>query len=195
MGQVRLAQGTAGSVVWRGLVSILLWVILVSAGCSGTPESAGPTPTGTTQCRPLTDIPRDVSSSDPNGDGSHAAYVVEIDVSGRTVTWDPVVFLTGAAAAEAYQRENPGQGTSPPNDYYVVNEDPALRTSMVVTDACLTVFTSGDPNSGTKVPDLEAFSETVRTQLTPSGPRLSDSVFWISITSARISAIEQQWVP
>ena len=49
------------------------------------------------------------------------AYILSVDPKARTITVDPMAFLTGTAAKVAYKHDHPGAVEGPPNDYYISN--------------------------------------------------------------------------
>jgi hypothetical protein len=52
-----------------------------------------------------------------------------------TLTFDLAEFLTGEAAAQAAAEH--GDESPPPNDYYIVNDNPKLRTMPIAPDATI----------------------------------------------------------
>jgi len=69
-------------------------------------------------------------------DSFQFAYVTEVASDGSTVTLDYAEFLTGEeanAAAEAAGEIDPGEGV--PNDYFIRNDNPRLRTFPIESDA------------------------------------------------------------
>ncbi|MGH9268312.1 MAG: hypothetical protein ACRD0D_09055, partial [Acidimicrobiales bacterium] len=77
-------------------------------------------------------------------DGRYAAYLVEAEVASHTLTFDVIQFLTGEAAAEAYRQDHPDDPEGPPNDYYIVNDDPGLRTEPVSKDVRVRLVRLGE---------------------------------------------------
>ena len=115
--------------------------------------------------------------------GSPGAYVLRIDY---------VLFLTGAeaiAAATAHGDESP-----PPNDYYIVNDNPLLRDFPIQSGIPVTVVTNDDGTS-----DSEGHAITLDQWVAAlSGPPANAyraSIYWVTITDGTITAIEAQYVP
>ncbi|HEY1737716.1 MAG TPA: hypothetical protein VGI86_03350, partial [Acidimicrobiia bacterium] len=86
-----------------------------------------------------TSVPGGAPASCNNGTSSTAIYNAQngyyatapktVDTAGGTLRYDVVQFLVGAEAKAAWLRDNPKDPDGPPNDYYVVNENPAIYTS------------------------------------------------------------------
>ena len=48
-------------------------------------------------------------------------YIDSVDLNAHTITVDPMSFLTGTAAVNAFKVDHPDAKEGPPNDYYIVN--------------------------------------------------------------------------
>lgn len=128
-------------------------------------------------------------------DGRHPSYLHGVDRSGRTLTVDVIQFLTGQAAVDAYHEEHPDDPDGPPNDYYIVNVNPRLRTLEVapdVTVALVRLHDDGDADldQGTwaELPDYLAVNR-------PEDERLSWNPYWITLEGGIVVAIEEQYLP
>jgi hypothetical protein len=163
----------------------------VLAGCGasggGTPPASDP-PAAPSQA--VGDAPPgEEPSAGPSGavdlaDDEHPAIIKSIDTAAGTLTFDLVQWLTGEAAKVAFQQANPGETDSPPNDYFVVNNNPRLRTFAVAPDVVVIVTPGGDPNDTDQIA-LAEFGGYAR----------RDALFWLTIKGGVITRIEQQWVP
>jgi hypothetical protein len=69
-----------------------------------------------------------------------------------SATVDVVQFLTGAAAARAAGEDN--AEVPPPNDYYIRNTNPQLRTLPVASDAPITINVHAAQESGSSTKDI-----------------------------------------
>lgn len=103
---------------------------------------------------------------------------------------DYAQMLTGveaAAAATAHGDESP-----PPNDYYIVNDNPRLRRLDVDPDAevRLTTKEDGTVEPGGYAVTLERFAEIFQ-----STQAVRDAPFWLTITGDVVTAIKQQYLP
>ncbi len=115
--------------------------------------------------------------------GSSGAYVMRIDY---------VLWLTGpeaAAAATAHGDESP-----PPNDYYVVNDNPKIREFPIQTGIPVTVVTNDDGTSDSEGHTL-TLDQWVAALGGPSASAFKASIYWITITNGTVTAIEAQYVP
>ena len=128
-------------------------------------------------------------------DGRHASYLHDLDVDAHTITVDVVQFLTGQAAIDAYRQDYPEDPDGPPNDYYIVNINPRLRTLPVTSDIEVQLVrlhegggTELEPGTWEELPTyLDAYPT--------EDDRLSWNPFWITIHSGEVTAIEEQYIP
>ena len=120
-------------------------------------------------------------------DGRHPVIVKQVNVGGRTVTFDLIQWFEGDAAAKAAAED--GQESPPPNDYYTRNVNPRLRTLPVTSGARITLTRltvgQGGGNAAGPVPaDLAAVAA--------GGV---DHIFWATVQGGQIQALEEQYVP
>ncbi len=118
-------------------------------------------------------------------DGRHPVLPTKVDVAGRKVTFDLIVFLTGQAAKDEWLKQNPQDPSGPPNDYMVVNNNPLLRTLPVSPNVIVKAVK--DPTTDpVAIPfaDLPAHAD-------PPGAR----IFWITVAKGQITLLEEQFVP
>lgn len=144
----------------------------------GTPSAtATPSPTAT----PWVDAPR------------HAAFVKAArKVDGRLVLdLDYVLFLTGPEAEDAAEADG---AEPPPNDFYIVNDSPRVRTVPVASDAALTVTMDA---GAALVPEGMAMPLGVWVAALdgPHGEAFRSTPYWVTITDGTVTAISQQYVP
>ena len=186
------------------LLAVLATLSLAGAGCgddddaapsttttapSTTTTTAAPPPTtGTTTGGPsVTEPTGDTGDSDETGkseleDGRHYGFWSTFEI-GDTVAFgefDLAYFLIGAdAEAAAAER-----GDEVNNDYYVVNDNPRLRTLIAKGDTEVLVLTNvGAPDlAPTNVADFAV-------------DRHPTSGFWVTITDGIVTKIEEQFVP
>jgi hypothetical protein len=115
------------------------------------------------------------------------------DLPGRTLTVDVIQFLTGQAARDAYQADHPDDPDGPPNDYYLLNVNPRLRTLPVAADVEveLVLLHLGEgadlkPSSWERLLDDLAGA--------PSDQDLiSYSPFWLTLDDGVVTRIEEQY--
>ena len=169
---------------------------------SGTSATEAPRATETapptTAPEPIAPAPAP-SPTDQGGvvleDGRHAAMITGLDVEGRTVEVDVIQFLMGDEATAAYREDHPDDPTgSPDNDYYVINDNPRLRTLPVVDDAAVTVVSTSvsanDPHA-IAFEDLPGYFATHQ----GSAGQLWYNPFWLTVDDGRIVAMEEQYTP
>jgi hypothetical protein len=119
-------------------------------------------------------------------DGRHAARITAVDTEGRTVTVDVIQFLTGKAAIKAASAA--GEESPPPNDYFIVNDNPKLRTLPVRADfVTVNTLMAQETGSSTKstVITFEDFAQ-LDTRY---------AVFWVTVRDGRVTNISEQFIP
>src|SRR5262249_17373983 len=127
------------------------------------------------------------STSEVLSDGRHPAYLTKVNAGDRQLTFDVIQFLTGDEAIKAAKEDGVD---GPPNDYYIRNVNPALRTLPVSSDATITVNTLEAENTGDSTKDV-----TVTLEKLGSYQRLSGVPFWLTVKDGVITAIAEQFVP
>ena len=82
-----------------------------------------------------------------------------------------------------------GEESPPPNDYYIRNVNPQLRTIPVASDATVSWLpSSGDPSTQTTVPYADwLVGRAARTDYQPG--------IWVTITGGEATFIEEQYQP
>jgi hypothetical protein len=148
-----------------------------------TPSTATPTTTPTTAVVTVL------------ADGRHPVYLTGLDVAERTVEFDLIQYLTGDEADAAFHDDSPGQSGGAPNDFYIVNDNPRLRTLPIARDVSVAVL--GPPVSSTSahVIALEAFPDYLAGDLVPADDRLWYNPFWLTVRAGEVVAIEEQFTP
>lgn len=115
--------------------------------------------------------------------GAPGAYTMRIDY---------VLWLTGPeanAAATAHGDESP-----PPNDYYVVNDNPKIREFPIKPGIPVTVVTNADGTSDAEGHTI-TLDEWVAALSGPSAHAFKATIYWTTITDGTVTAIEAQYVP
>jgi hypothetical protein len=130
-------------------------------------------------------------------DGRHFGYVRSVDTDARTIEFDLAYFLSGEKADRAYQ-EATGDTGPVPNDHFVVDDNPMLRTLALAPDVrlrlldwnhCCEIFFDGD---------LAPFAQGIREQadVTDGGMIYrGQSSWWITIENGEVTEIEEQYSP
>jgi hypothetical protein len=147
---------------------------------TAAPATSGPATTG---------APATGQQGEPAqlADGRHPVIVKQVNVGGRTVTFDLIQWFEGDAAAKAAAED--GQESPPPNDYYTRNVNPRLRTLPVTSGAQITLtrLTAGQ-SGGNAAGPVPADLATVAA----SGV---GHIFWATVRGGQIQALEEQYVP
>ena len=151
----------------------------------GQASSSGEDPAAAPGDRPGYELP----------DGRHPVLLHAADLPGRTLTVDVIQFLTGQAAIDAHDADHPEDPGGPPNDYYLLNVNPRLRTLPVAADDALEVVLLR-PFAGTEQQPStwERLLDDLSGQ--PSDPDLiSYSPFWLTLDGGFVTRIEEQYLP
>ena len=188
----------------RRLPVMMLVAALVLGACTSDDDDAADTTTSSsttttsasttsTTIRSTTTVTAPLPTGEELADGRHAVYLTGLDTDGHTLTVNVIQFLSGQAAIDAYHEDEPDDPEGPPNDYYIVDDNPRLRTLPVADDVTvrLVFLRSGvdlDPGTWEGLP---TYLEKYR----PDDGRLSFMPFWITVAGDRITAIQEQYVP
>ena len=155
--------------------------VVISGSVRGEPEGARPTP-----------LPEAALEN-----GRHFGYVRSVDPDPGTIEFDLAYFLSGKDADQAYQ-EATGDTGHVPNDHFVVNDNPILRTLPLAPDVrlrlldwnhCCETFFDGD---------LSPFAQAIEQQTDViDGDMIyrGQSQWWITIESGVVTEIEEQYAP
>jgi hypothetical protein len=108
------------------------------------------------------------------------------------MTFDLAEFLTGDAAAESAAEH--GDESPPPNDYYIVNDNPRLRTLSIAGGAELRIVDWADCCDSFVVGDLGLLADAL-VHPDPTGAYRPSSPFWITVEGGAIVTIEEQYLP
>lgn len=106
-------------------------------------------------------------------------------IDGRRVEFDLACWFTGAAAEAAAAED--GAESPPPNDYYVRNVNPLVRTLDVADGTMVEWYPDFDPLLAETVSFDQWSAVGVALQLDNRG-------FWIETGDGLITAIEEEWV-
>jgi hypothetical protein len=196
----------------RSLAALAFAIGLLPTGCAngGTASDTPADPTGSA-------TPSDEATVSPSASGSHTptasptagaspliedgrnfAFVKSLDLSADpdTVTYDLAYMLTGEAANQAAKKH--GDEVPPPNDYYIVNDNPKLRTVPLSPDVRLVFIEWSHCCDETFEASLEAFARALdEGEMTIDGHvykgRLSP--YWLLARDGEVVRIEEQYLP
>ena len=176
----------------RRIAALLaLILVVVPSGCGGdsggsggggeaTATTAAPAPTA---AAPTTTEPAVLA------DGRHPVYLKTVDAGGQTITFDLIQFFTGDAAARAAAED--GQESPPPNDYYIRNVNPRLRTLPVQAGAPITVNVLAAQETGSSTKDVPVTLD----KLAGYFPNSGTPPFWITVAQGQVTEMAQQYLP
>ncbi len=167
------------------------------AACSGGSDDAATASTTSTTSRPTTTSastrpairnPPTVTAPLPRpgedlADGVHAVRIADFGDDWLSV--DVVQWLSGKEADDAYAAAT-GDTSGVPNDYYIRNTSPEVRTLGVADDPEITVAWD-DTGPGEFPATYEELKAAIRER--PSSP------FWITVDRGTITAIHEQYTP
>jgi hypothetical protein len=122
-------------------------------------------------------------------DGHHPVIIKTVDPDRRRITFDLIQFYQGDDATREAARDH--QESPPPNDYYIRNTNPTLRTLPVRSDATITcnTLTAGYTGSATK--NIRVPLDRLAIVL----PRGGAGPFWITVRHDQVVKIAEQYVP
>jgi hypothetical protein len=122
-------------------------------------------------------------------DGRHPVIIKTVDPDRRRITFDLIQFYWGDDATREAAEDH--QESPPPNDYYIRNVNPRLRTLPVRSDAAITcnTLTAGYTGSATK--DVRVPLDRLAIVL----PRGGAGPFWITVRHDQVVKIAEQYVP
>ena len=181
----------------RAIASALLVASLAVAGCARSQPDQNASPTSgppAATAPPVTKAPAPAGGTTNSQpvvlvDGRHPAIIKTVDPDRRTITFDLIQFYQDDEATREAAKDH--QESPPPNDYYIRNTNPKLRTLPVRSDATITcnTLTAGYTGSATK---------NVRVPLDRLAivlPRGGAGPFWITVRHDQVVKIAEQYVP
>jgi hypothetical protein len=153
-----------------------------AAALPASPASPGAT---TPTPRVTTPTPGGGTGSEPAvlANGRHPVLLKTVDAGQRKVTFDLIQFFQGDAATTEAAKDH--QESPPPNDHYLRNVNPRLRTLRVRSDAVVTV--NGLVGTQQPVPVTLAKLATLTRTYSP--------VFWVTVRNDQVVRIGEQWMP
>jgi hypothetical protein len=128
-------------------------------------------------------------------DGRHPAYLTSLDVGGHTIEFDLIQFLTGDQANAAYHEDHPDDPGGVPNDYYIVNDNPRLRTLPVAAGVAVSVVSTSESANDPHSITFEDLPGYLSGNPIPEEGRLWYNPFWLVVEDHTIVAIEEQYTP
>jgi len=133
---------------------------------------------------------------DTSEDGKFATLVTEAEYGpggAQQISFDYIQFFTGAAA----EKEAAKHGDIAENGYYVLNDNPKIRTYDLKSGTKILIHSMGDPN----IEHLFTFDEfrdlLSGATLTYGGDdyTATSGLFWVTISNHQVTAMEDIWLP
>jgi hypothetical protein len=129
------------------------------------------------------------------GNGRHCAFLTGLNSRSRTLTFDVVRWLTGEEADAAFHRDHPeAPDVGVPNGFYIVNQNPRLRTLTVQRGAVVSVLVPSHGSVHQRI-RFTALPRHLRDDLEPGDGRLWYNPFWLTVHNDRIVSIVEQYTP
>lgn len=193
--------------VRRPAAALLVALAVLAAGCgedeatSGGPTtSESPTTSATTEptdSQTETPEPSETESPTPTAqleDGRHFGSIRSIDVEAQTMRFDLAYFLTGEEANDAAAEH--GDEVPVPNDYYIVNDNPRLRTLDVDPDVEVWVIDWADCCDVVEG-EVQPFVDAFETRHHPWDAMYQgrEAPYWITVEDGAVVKIEVQYLP
>lgn len=130
-------------------------------------------------------------------DGRHFGFVRSVDPSELELVFDLAYFLQGEEANEAAAER--GDEVPVPNDYYIINDNPRLRTLVLASDVSLDLLDWNRCCDELFEGDLEAFA----TAFDRGEPFESEgfiyqgpaSPYWLTVRDGEVVRVEEQYLP
>ncbi len=162
---------------------------------SAASSSERPTPSPEPSESPSEEASESVSPAPPDDvlpDGRSFVYAKDVSegTDGTELTFDLAYFLTDEAAQEAAA----AHGDEVVNGYYIVNDNPKLRSMPISPDAIVRYVPEGTCCQ-LKSGNLDAWSAAVNGTAQTDYPNMTYTGWWIGVEGGEIVRIAQQWVP
>jgi hypothetical protein len=179
----------------RAIATAILLASIAATGCAARQSNqppAQPSSQVTASATPQAIPPKGSTPKQPGGppsrpvvlaDGRHPVCLTAIDANKGTITFDLVQWYHGEDAAREAAKDH--QESPPPNDYYIRNVNPKLRTLPTRADVAITV--NNLLNTQQPMPVTLPKLATLTHDRSP--------VFWITVRHDQILKISEQWVP
>jgi hypothetical protein len=123
-------------------------------------------------------------------DGRHPVYIRTVDPDSRKITFDLIQFYFGDDATREAAKDH--KESPPPNDYYIRNINPALRTLPVRADATVTVNTLAAGYTGSAIKNVGVSLDRLEVMLDFRG---YSPPFWITVRSDQVIKVAEQYLP
>jgi hypothetical protein len=176
---------------------------LIALSSDDRAESPGVTPSDSPTDEPSvepTESPEPSESEAPEPsespvleDGHHFVYVRRAshpDTGQITIRFDLAYFYTGEQA----EQEAAERGDEVVNDYYIVNDNPRLRT-LPLADEVEVQYVLDSQCCELQPWDIDSWLEAIGLSTNPSDYPGTNVPWWFTVEAGQITKIEQQWLP
>jgi hypothetical protein len=171
------------------LLTLVLTAVLGGCGGGSDQPSGAAGTTATTTAPASTAAGPATSEPVVLADGRHPVYLKSVDPDQPSITFDLIQFFTGDAATKAAAEDN--EESPPPNDYYIRNVNPRLRTLPVRADAPITVNVLAAQATGSATKDVSVTLAKLATWF----PNPGTPPFWITVEQGQVTKMAQQYLP
>ena len=157
-------------------------------------ETTGATTTSTT-APPATCHDGSSDGVFDDADGTYATLLAELDPDAGTISFDVVQWYVGQDATDAWQDEYPDDPDGPPNDYFVRNDNPAVRTAPIASDPTVyLVRMLEDQDADLDPGTLDELPDYLASQPGDDG-YVSHNHYWLSFSEGSVDRICEQFTP
>ena len=187
----------AGAVV-LALLSVASGALIALSSDDTERTQPGPSPTGApSRTEEPSETPEASETPEPSEspileDGRHFVFVREAaraEDGAATVTFDLAYFYRGDRAAE----EAEAHGDEFLNDYYIVNDNPQLRT-LPLADAVAVSYIPTSSCCEQRRGNIDAWLESVL-ETNPTDYPGKNVPWWVTVRGGEITRIRQQYLP
>jgi hypothetical protein len=181
----------------RSIATALLVASLAVAGCGRSQPDQAPPPADQPPAAAATTPKAPIPTGEPTThqpvvlpDGRHPVRITTVDPDQRAITFDLIQFYWGDDAIREAAKDH--QESPPPNDYYIRNVNPRLRTLPVRADATITTNTLAAGYTGSVTKDIRVplWRLAIVLQATHHSPP-----FWITVHHGQVVRIAEQYIP
>ena len=184
------AAPSASQRVRRLGAAVLILLMTATMGGCGSDEPNGAGGAAATTAAPTSTAAGPTTSElVVLADGRHPVYLKTVDPGQQTITFDLIQFFAGEAATKAAAED--GQESPPPNDYYIRNVNPRLRTLPVRSGAPITVNVLAAGSTGNATKDVSV----TLAELASYFPNSGTAPFWITVDQGQVTKVAQQFLP
>jgi hypothetical protein len=175
----------------RTIATALLVASLAVVGCGRSQPDEAPPPADQPPAVTAAPAPKAPAPTTPTRqpvvlvDGRHPVFLKTVDPAGRLITFDLIQLYFGEEAKREELKDHDTQYPAP-NEVYLRNVNPRLRTLPVPVEATITVLDN----------NLAPVKEPVSlAKLAAVMPRQSSMPFWITVRHGQVVRIAEQYIP